>query len=228
MPHVQSSDWEERFILSSTTLLCTHLWRCMLFLLFGQLYDAFFLILRAASTINDTRAVNISCGRHISFFVRRLIEHYERPTPLDLELDEEMLVYLSGDLQSSTNSWVWSNAETGTHLSRRQKHGRPKQTGPENDLPSSSSVPSPSWDNVLSEEEQRDWGGWQHVWQSARYLQRLCESRQQSRHGQPPTPFPMPPVAGAATAPGPTLAPIRTPVPGSDDNKSPMTIANII
>jgi hypothetical protein len=226
IPHIQSHDWEQRFVLCSTTLICTHMWRCMLFLLFRQCYDAFFLVLRAASTVDGARAVNVCVGRHLAFFLRRLIEHHEQPAPVDLESDEEMLVYLSGDLQASTNSWVWGNTETGTHLSRRQKHGRPKHALPDSDLPQSSNAQSPSWDNLLSEEEQRDWGGWQHIENCARYLQRLSESRQH-QHDQGSSPFPRQPPT-ISTTPGPTLAPIRTPLATPGDSRSRITIANII
>lgn len=231
MPNPQSHDWEQRFVLSSTSWLCTHMWRCMLFLLFRQLYDAFFLVLRAAATINDARIINISCGRHLSFFLRRLIEHRNQHGFLDIEQDEEILVYLSADLQASTNSWVWGNAETGTHLSRRQKHGRPKHTLQETDGQTSSNIQSPSWDNMLSEEEQHDWGGWQHIEHSARYMQQLDEPRQQQQRPQEQIqsdPSRPPPAVASPHSPGPTLPPIDTSRQAPDTNRARMTIANII
>ncbi|KAJ9609775.1 hypothetical protein H2200_006103 [Cladophialophora chaetospira] len=229
LPHVQSHDWEQRFILSASGMLCTHLWRCMLFLLFRQLYDAFFLLLRAASTINDSRSINICCGRHLGFFLRNLVERIEKPNPVDIDQDEELLVYLSADLQSSTNSWVWGNTETGTHLSRRQKHGRPKNAQNEHEPQGTPGAKSPSWENMLSEEEQHDWGGWQHIEQSARYLQQLSErQRYSNNHIHQPIPIsPLPngPVTGTS---GPTLAPITTSHEPPDTNRARMTIANII
>ncbi|EXJ92170.1 hypothetical protein A1O3_00720 [Capronia epimyces CBS 606.96] len=239
IPNIQSHDWEQRFILSATTLVCTHLWRCMLFLLFRELYDAFFLVLRAASTINDALVINISCGRYLSFFLQRLIEHYEHPNAVEIEQDEEILVYLSADLQASTNSWVWGHAETGTHLSRRQKHGRPKHVPHANDTQGPGTENPPAWDNVLSEEERHDWGGWQHLEHSARYLQRLRETQhqhqQQHQHQhyashEPSQPgFPRPPLpTGTGFTPGPTLPPICTQSPPPDSNRARMTIANII
>jgi len=227
VPHGQTYDWEQRFLLSSTTHLCTHMWRCMLFLLFRQSFDAFFLVLKASSVVNDARAINICGARHLAFFLRRLIERYERSNRVDLEQDEEVVVYLSGDLQATTNSWVWGSAETGTHLSRRQKHGRPKHTNPDSDTQSAPSALSPSWDHMLSEEEQHDWGGWQQIEQSARYLQRLCDSRQQHPHDQLRSPLPGPPVSTGPT-PGPTLPPLNPASQGPDDNRSRMTITNFI
>lgn len=224
IPHVQSHDWEQRFILSSTSMLCTHLWRCMLFLLFRQLYDAFFVLLRAAAVIDGARSINICCGRHLSFFLRRLVERHEHPSNIDVKQDEEILVYLSADLQASTNSWVWGNAETGTHLSRRQKHGRPKHTLPEHDPQSTPGAQSPSWDNMLSEEEQHDWGGWQQIEHSARYLQQMNESQPHHHHDQIQPVLTRPPLH----SPGPTLPPINAARQTPDSNRARMTIANII
>lgn len=234
IPHIQSHDWEQRFILSATTMLCTHLWRCMLFLLFRQLYDAFFLLLRAASTIDDARSINICCGRHLSFFVRCLIERIEKSNNIDLDQDEELLVYLSADLQASTNSWVWGNAETGTHLSRRQKHGRSKNTQVEDGSHGTPGTKSPSWDNMLSEEEKHDWGGWKHIEHSVRYLQQLTDRPHylQQNHIQLPlsrSPLPNGSVPGGVS--GPTLAPIIVPTESPvtpDPSRARMTIANII
>jgi hypothetical protein len=240
LPHVQSHEWEQRFVLAASTMLCTHLWRCMLFLLFRQVWDAFFLLLRAAATINDARSINICCGRHLSFFLRCLVERVEKAPGIDIDQDEELLVYLSADLQASTNSWVWGSAETGTHLSRRQKHGRPRNTTSEQHEAQGSSGPakSPSWDNMLSEEEKHDWGGWQHVENSARYLQQLTDRQQyphnqnqiQQQQHQLPSRSPLQPN-GPAPAPGisgPTLAPITIPNEPPGTNRARMTIANII
>merc|ERR1712098_293069 len=141
-------------------------------------------------------------------------------------------VYLSGDLQSGTNSWVWGNAETGTHLSRRQKHGRPKQMSQDHDALSptqtQSQSQSPIWDSELSAEEQQDWGGWQTIDRGARYLQSLQEKRMHSQpiahHGDRPPPSILPrmpgmeeqqslpstslPISAPPIASGPVLAPI--------------------
>ena len=224
---------EQRLSLAATTLFCTHIWRCMLFMLFRPLDDAFFVLLRACRIIGSTKAVNISCGRHLTFCLRKLIDKMEQPGPPDLDQDEEMLVYLSGDLQASTNSWVWGNAETGTHLSRRQKHGRPKQISRDSDSLSPVPVQSPSWPSTLSSEEQQDWGGWQQVDGAARYLQQLQEKR---RRQQQMLPQERPvgllprlgsfPSASEATGLRPTTGSPST--PSSESGKSRMTIANII
>lgn len=249
--HGPQPEAERRLMFSATTMFCTHLWRAMLFLLFRPVDDAFFILLRAANAVGSSKTINVSCGRYISFCLRKLVEKMESPAALDLEQDEEIVVYLSGDLQASTNSWVWGNAETGTHLSRRQKHGRPKQPSQDQDHVSPVQSHSPSWDSELTEDEQQDWGGWQTVDRGARYLQSLQDRRMNShamgQHGERGTTSMLPRMAGLeeqqtlppvcvpasapSVVPGMVLAPIS---PSSQSqssdttSKSRMTIANII
>lgn len=229
-PQVPPSEWEGRFVMAASTLLCTHLWRCLLFLLFRPLDDAFFLLLRGSSIIDATKPINVSCGRYLAFCLHRIIERFEQNVNIDLDQDEEIVVYLSGDLQSSTNSWVWGNAETGTHLSRRQKHGRPKQMSMEHGSLSPPSQPSPSWATSLTEDEQRDWGGWKRVEQYARYLQQLQEKRTQQLHDRGGSHFAGYPHQSKEQdrSSGVTLAPISPSSQQTNSDRSRMTIANII
>ena len=232
---------EERLVLAATTLMCTHLWRCLLFLLFRPLDEAFFTILKAATVIGSTKAINICCGRHLSFCLRKLVEKFEIPGPIELEQDEEVLVYLSGDLQASTNSWVWGHAETGTHLSRRQKHGRSKQPAQDHEHLSPVSAQSPSWDSMLSQEEQHDWGGWEHVERGGRYLQQIQQQRFQQQLHQQEKPVSILPRIGALSQSHDLATPGQGPSrPGSsamhlpqsgqapEASRSRMNIANII
>jgi hypothetical protein len=241
--HISEAEAEDRFAFAATTTLCTHMWRCMLFLLFRPVDDAFFVLVRAASIVGTKRAVNLSCGRYLSFCLRGLVEKLEYHPPIPIDQDEESVVYLSGDLQSTTNSWVWGNAETGTHLSRRQKHGRIKSSQ-EKSLLTMDPLPSSSWDSTLSPAEQQDWGGWQVVEQGARYLRSLQERQtltaQAYPHDRPVTILPRimtseePTLVPSQAASGSNLAPIS---PSSQSQsstdtisaaKSRMTIASLI
>jgi hypothetical protein len=229
---------EERLIYAATTLMCTHFWRCMLFLLFRPVNDAFFTLLRASTIIGSTKAISVCCGRHLSFCLRRLIEKFEAQGGVELDHDEELLVYLSGDLQASTNSWVWGTAETGTHLSRRQKHGRTKVPSQDSDHVSPVSAQSPSWDSMLSQEEQQDWGGWEQLEHVARYLQQQQQQRlhqQIHQHDKPVSILPRitgPSASNTGSPYGATPVPSQTPVSASnqtgDSGRSRMNIANII
>lgn len=221
---------ERSLVLAATTMCCTHVWRSMLFLLFRPLDEAFFVMLRAVSMVGTTKAINTCCGRHLAFCVRRLIEKFEQPSSIDLEQDEEFLVYLSGDLQASTNSWVWGNAETGTHLSRRQKHGRPKAVSQDSDSISPVSAQSSSWDSMLSEDEQHNWGGWQNLERAARYLAQLQAKRMHHSPPQQEGPVSILPRNLSHDQAGPALT-TKSPTSQSTDSgssRSRMAITSII
>lgn len=238
-----SSDWSARLATSASTLLCTHIWRCTLFLLFRGEYSSALLCVRASSAIGTARLVNTSCGRNLAFFLRCLLEKLQRGETTELERDEEMMAYVSGDLQSSTdNSWVWSGSETGMNL---VKDRHPPQVLGSTASPSSfpfqqvasSDLSSAAHTTILTEEEGRDWGGWEWI---ERHLQFLLEQQQQQqlRQARPqpisPTSHPqpnLPPTSQSsdhASLVDPTISKsLGTPV-SPISNSSRMTIANII
>ena len=110
-PTVQDT-WETRLKAAATTFLSTHLWRCTLFFSFRGDYSAALLCARASATIGDARPVNIACGRYLDFFLRRLVTKIQQGEGAYLENDEEMMAYVSGDLQGSIGtSWAWQGAE---------------------------------------------------------------------------------------------------------------------
>jgi len=148
----------------ATTMIATHIWRCTLFLLFSSHYDAALICIRASATISSFRAVNIACGRNLAFFISSLIDKCRAgthpPRYRSNGHDEELMAYVSGDLQASTeNSWVWQGSETGMALNQVLGSGTSIDLGP-----GRSSNPSPNNSaTALSEAETGDWGGWERV-----------------------------------------------------------------
>ncbi|KAJ5991853.1 hypothetical protein N7451_007577 [Penicillium sp. IBT 35674x] len=111
------TDWRILFASSAGTLLCTHIWRCTLFLLFRQEYTAALACVQASAAIGEGRAINVACGRYLAFFLRALIDRFRQGEMGILDHDEEMMAYVSGDMQgTSDGSWVWQGSETGSHL----------------------------------------------------------------------------------------------------------------
>lgn len=161
---------ESRLRASASFQTCTHLWRCMLFLAFRQDWSSFYIILRYVAVIGDSKPINTSCGRHLSLFLHLLIDKHRQGNVASLEDDEDLVVLLSGDLQAGTSSWVWGTTETGTLLSRRQKHSRAASTPREMTEPS----PTPlqiTWDALLTDEDRKEWGGWQKLYEAAQWLE---------------------------------------------------------
>lgn len=180
---------EQKLKFSASFLMCTHFWRSMLFLAFRQQWDAFFLLLRCSTIIDDTRPINISCGRHLDRFLRCLMQRYTTNEQGTLEDDEDLIVLLSGDLQGGTSGWVWGNSESGTLLSRRQKHSRSTQASQAG--AQRSDTTDVSWDTSLSHEEMREWSGWQKIAEAAKWLEnafRESSSRQASLNSRRQSP----------------------------------------
>ncbi|KAJ5780034.1 hypothetical protein N7457_005194 [Penicillium paradoxum] len=112
------NDPRSLFASCASSLLCTHIWRCTLLLLFRAEYAAALACVQALASIGDVRAVNAACGRYLAFFLRRLVRNRlsDNHAP-DIDRDEEMMAYVSGDMQgTSDGSWVWHGSETGSQL----------------------------------------------------------------------------------------------------------------
>ncbi|KAI9741763.1 MAG: hypothetical protein M1834_000149 [Cirrosporium novae-zelandiae] len=161
-----TEDWRTRFVSAAGTMLCTHIWRCILFLCFRGEYADALTCAQASGAIGDRRMANIACGRNLAFFLRFLGTKLQSGEN-NLERDEELMVYVSGDVQGSTeNSWMWEGSETGMQLNREV---------------SSASISWYSFEPVpstLSEADMKDWGGWESIQWSLRALLREQERRQ--------------------------------------------------
>lgn len=174
------NSWQCRLATAASAMLCTHIWRCVLFLCLRGEYGAALLCVRVSAAIGDVRPVNAACRRHLTFFLDCLVAKLRRGEGGDLETDEELIAYVSGDLQSSTeNSWIWRDVSLDSKLDQTesQQRGNPGGEygrGEENLLRTS-----------LPDEETKDWSGWERVeW----VLQHLVseQQRRQSQRIEPP------------------------------------------
>lgn len=161
---------------SASTLLCMHVWRCLLFLLFRRHYHPALVLVQAASAIGGARPVNLCCGRHVEFFLRLLYSRRQQGHSADLDEDEEMIAYVSGDLQSDPYaSWVWQARDSGIDLRNLAK------TVP--GLPSFDQVRSGLTNNVkhtaLTDPERKEWSGWEKVEREIRFLHEQQQIQQQ-------------------------------------------------
>jgi hypothetical protein len=170
---LQFADWQNRLATSASTLLCTHLWRCALFTIHRGYHDASLTLIRALATIGDAKEIVLNCGRYLSFFLRQTLSRMEKIPPSHLDTDEELLAYLSADLQSNhRTAWIWED----DHTSRREDSYFPKSS-------------PPPVNHHLSENERNDWGGWEYVERTVQQLQ------QQQRQRQPRSlPLPLPQI----------------------------------
>ncbi|KAJ0298330.1 hypothetical protein COL5a_002875 [Colletotrichum fioriniae] len=169
----------------ATALLTTHTFRCTLFLLLAGYWDHATTCLRALATIDSKRDVAIPCGRFLAFFISTLGTKRTEyaafvarttppkpfappppphgrsgPTPLQEALlqDEELLAYVSADLQAAPDSaWVWAGGEREAILSPTSPGSITASGG------ASSGLFSAEQRTGLSEEEVKEWGGWDRL-----------------------------------------------------------------
>ncbi|KAE8145212.1 fungal-specific transcription factor domain-containing protein [Aspergillus avenaceus] len=211
-------DWQSLLASSAGTVLCTHIWRCVLVLLFRQEYDAATVCLRASSVVGDSRAANAACGRYIAFFLKCLVDRLRRGGSGELEHDEEMIVYVSGDMQSTSGgSWVWQGSETGSQLEAVTNYDSPAP------------LPHPGGRDNLSTGEVEDWDGWDWVEQTVQYLVSEQQKQQQQDFGRNDTqPVAKSEDSSYLSPDSVTRGDDATAQPRSSSSHSRMTIASII
>ncbi|KAK5132378.1 hypothetical protein LTR08_009149 [Meristemomyces frigidus] len=189
------ASWAARCRTMSPAFFCTHLWRCTLVLCLRMEYAAALTLVQASAAVGDLRKNNISCGRYLAFFLDHLIGRLRAgATKQALETDEEMLAYVSGDMQGSADeAWAWTGSQTGTSLDQENANGY----SPDRATPVSTEQ-QPS--EQLTEREMQEWGGWEHI---QRTLEQLLQNQagppplpptaQMSSFAQQPPPYPPPP-----------------------------------
>lgn len=161
----QDKTWESRMISASSAFLCTHVWRCTLFLCFRLDFENALSCARASAILGNARPVNVDCGRYLEFFLQEMISRLDQGAQLDT--DEDMIAYVSGDLQgSSENSWIWQKSKGDVHL------GIPWQRSDQKDKKYLKSQ-SPKLQG-----KGYDWNRWDDV---LRTMERLFHKRDQER-----------------------------------------------
>ncbi|CEN62453.1 hypothetical protein ASPCAL09086 [Aspergillus calidoustus] len=210
-PITGNRDWRVLLATAAGTMLCTHLWRCTLLLLFRQEYEAALVCVRASAAIRDSRVTNAACGRYVVFFLKCLLERLRRSEMVDLEADEEMMAYVSGDMQGASNgNWVWEGSETGAQLDMS---------------PLRSGAVNPAVRDKRLAEEPEGWEGWEWIEQTVQYL--LAEKEHRDRQQREAQLLRQPPEPSYRGSESTTGSPDSVPNQPSSSH-SRMTIASII
>lgn len=172
----------------ATALLASHVFRCTLFLILVGHLEAATACARALAAVGPRRDIVAPCGRFIAFFATVLAgkkSEYSlylsrnpatpltgppgRPqvSPLQDALlrDEELLVYVSADLQAAAETgWVWAGGEREAHAAQTSSAPLSRRAGSSGAGGSAAgTLFSVEARTGLSEEESRDWGGWERV-----------------------------------------------------------------
>ncbi|KAF9883178.1 hypothetical protein FE257_003898 [Aspergillus nanangensis] len=135
-------------------------------------FDVALVCVQALAVVGDSRSVNAACGRYIAFFLRCLLDRLSRGDPVDLERDEELMVYVSGDMQGTNDgSWVWQGSDTSSQLDA--SIGEPTSNA------------HPTGRDNLSTGEVETWEGWDWVEKTVQYLSSEKQRQQVHAHPQP-------------------------------------------
>ncbi|KAK2795290.1 hypothetical protein FQN50_009783 [Emmonsiellopsis sp. PD_5] len=222
-PH-QPNYWRYHMAAAATTILCSHIWRCTLILLLRGDYAGALVCVQTSAAIGDARPVNAACGRYIAFFLKCLLEKGQREDFASLERDEEIMAYVSGDLQGQVSgSWIWQpNNENGGPLSATP----PRSASSTNPSPLKRKFVDGARNGVTQEESDRDWEGWAWVEQTVQFL--VTEQQRQppviKKENGSRLSVPVSRAEISFNRPPENISPPRTSPTGS----SRMTIANII
>lgn len=173
----------------ATTLLASHVFRCALFLLLAGPLDAATACVRTLAAIGPRRDVTVSCGRFLAFFATMVANKKQEyasymartgaplpPPPAGgghpstnnavqdaLLRDEELLVYVSADLQAAAETgWVWAGGDREAQAAQTA-HPVTLRNASTGAGPATGTLFSTEARTGLSEEEIRDWGGWERV-----------------------------------------------------------------
>ncbi|KAK4667460.1 hypothetical protein QC763_309460 [Podospora pseudopauciseta] len=215
----------------ATALLTTHIFRCALFLLITGWFDQAATCVRALASINEHRDVAMPCGRYLGFFVQVLgnrraeITSYlaQSPSPSHppspygpppprpsqsaiqeaLFRDEELVAYVSSDLQASPDTaWVWAGSD--------REPPSPAPLVPSGAANGKHTLFSIDARTNLTSEQRWEWGptGWERLENSIRCLASGASSPT-SASAPPPPPPPPPPPAALAPARQQTWGPMK-------------------
>ena len=140
----KSDTWEKRINMAASSFMCTHLWRCSLFLCFRFEFECAIWCVRASAALGNSRPINAACGRNLEYFLREMITKLQQGHKLDS--DEEMIAYVSGDLQGSPEgAWIWQSSPVDTQAAPagNADDGPPGET--RDDGPSTPKADEPIW-----------------------------------------------------------------------------------
>jgi hypothetical protein len=127
MSITRTERWQSSIKSTVLNMGCAHLWRCALILCFRADFSVALTCVRVSAAIGELRNYNLKCGRHLEFFLETLLGRWRagRGRQELLQFDEEMIAYLSADLQGSESGWIWSGSETGWRLNTSSETREP-------------------------------------------------------------------------------------------------------
>ena len=104
---VSWTPWEDSLPRIMCTIWYTHLLRCTLFLVLRDDYAAAQICIRASAALRSTLPISRACRQYLQFFLHYLGHKLPSDASSRWELDEDLIAYLSADLQRGDASWIF-------------------------------------------------------------------------------------------------------------------------
>ena len=208
---------------SACTMVCTHICRCVLVLLFRREYDAALECVRISAMIGDSPSANVASGRYIAFFLSCMLDRLKQNNMENMEWDEEMIAYMSGDMQGTAeSSWVWQDEASSSSSSAADFE--------DNNTGGLSPGADELWSAREGEgegEEDELWEGWQYLEETIEFL-RSEKQQQQQQHFNGEEEITQQQLRLHSASLNPLLLNNKPPEASTSSAQSRMTIANII
>jgi hypothetical protein len=164
IPPDSSKDLHASIRFHACNFICMHLWRTTLIFSLARDFEAALTCVQLSSILSDMRPINTACGRYLSVFLARIVEHLSHSsTTAPIDEMEEFIAYASGDLQADPeNSWIWNNVTSNS----KPTGGAPKEAlaapSSEETTLNQGHLQLPKTP-LLTETETNDWGGGERV-----------------------------------------------------------------
>jgi hypothetical protein len=167
--------WKDAIASASTTMVCMHIWRCLLFLCFSALYDEALVCADICVAIGDFRQANINCGRNLYGFLRQLATKIAHSS--DLMSDQMIIALVSGDIQGGTETaWIWNGSEIDSLLDQPEAAEAATTNGQTSNISGNKTTVATAYKSEI--EEWTEWSDWQNIQEIIRQLRREKEQRE--------------------------------------------------
>lgn len=180
-PDMSNPEWQIRMRHAGPSFLVKHWWRCVLILCYHSEFAYALTIIGGLKAVGPYKTINFACGRHLTFFLDVMIQKWQSGKVDEQEIDEELLAYASGDLQSNPYaSWIWQGSEVSG--ASRNKQGESSQQPTNSPIEQVISHPA-----LLNEEEQHEWGSWERIEEMVHQLRYLRTANVSGNKFMPPS-----------------------------------------
>ncbi|ODQ76443.1 hypothetical protein LIPSTDRAFT_44431, partial [Lipomyces starkeyi NRRL Y-11557] len=114
--------WADTITQSMTAFQLMNIWRTTLFLIARGMFRHARVCVKVSAAVHDHREVNVACGRYLEGVLVKLRDKMASvgdargggTTEYVIEADEDMMALVSGDMQASSDVWIWEQPSSAS------------------------------------------------------------------------------------------------------------------